>query len=139
MANKRDLVVKNLGQLVANKALEGRSDLYQWMHANYAQLLPILTRPRPPWTALAKTAWEAGEKASDGEPHSRQVMWKTWQQLHRNMSATVRPPTSRPPRPSIRSPDDPPSAHQPASKAGALANRPEPPDDFILPNVGRRK
>ncbi len=98
----RDLVARNIGRMVTEEALKSRSKLYQWLHANYAELLPVMTIPRPSWEALAKAAGNAGQKNAQGSDYSRQIVWKTWKQLHQDMQAATQHPAARVRKPSVK-------------------------------------
>jgi hypothetical protein len=118
-------MAQGVGKVLLEHALEARSPLYRWMHEHYAELAPVLAS-KPAWTALAKTAKDAGI----GEP-SKQVVRATWQRVEKDMKATrraspaavVSPPpriaASLPPRPA----DEPvPTPNpQPASPAAVGA------------------
>jgi hypothetical protein len=126
-------MAKNIGKLVTAYALKSRPKLYQWMHANYAELKPVLTQPRPSWEALAKAAAEDGQLTKDGMPYSRQVAWKTWRQLSQDMeAASVRPGVGGQNAPA-HVPTTPASAEPPtASASGPPEHQPSPiirPDD----------
>jgi hypothetical protein len=112
------LVAKDIGQLIDQHALASRSPLYRWMHANYRYLKPSLTRPRPSWSAVAKAAGDAGQKNAMGENYSRQILWKTWHQLHRDMEAI---PPPKPNKPRARPPD---SALPATAPTASLATEP---------------
>jgi hypothetical protein len=95
-------MARDAGEAVKKYALQGRSPLYRWMHDKYAELRPVLTKPRPSWTAVAQAAYDDGLKGRDGNPYPRQVAWKTWKLLSRDMEGsdpaprTVKPPPAGP-------------------------------------------
>jgi hypothetical protein len=126
-------MVKNIGRLVTAYALKSRPKLYQWMHANYAELKPVLTQPRPSWEALAKAAFDHGQLNKDGKPYSRQVAWKTWKQLNQDIEAASARPAGGHQNPPPRMPITPAAAErQTASASGPPEHQPSPiirPDD----------
>ena len=91
---RKPLTLPGIGQLVTDHALRNKSTLYQWLHDNFAELQPVLSVRRPSWTALAAAAAEAGQVASDGRPHSRQLVWRTWTQVVSDMGKRSPRPTA---------------------------------------------
>jgi hypothetical protein len=85
-------MAKSVGKLLAESMLQSRSELYRWLHANYAQIAPIIdAQRRPSWEALAKTAGESGLPRP-----TRQGVRKAWMRLKQDMDeAGGKPSTTR--------------------------------------------
>ena len=102
-------MAKDVGKRVRQIALKSRPPLYQWMHARYDQLLPVLRTPRPSWQAVAMAAFEDGQ-TKDGQPYSRQTAWKTWKQVQRDRETVPEDKPVRAPAPPPICPPAPPPA-----------------------------
>jgi len=107
-------MAKDAGEAVRKHALLGRSPFYRWMYDNYAELRPVLTRPRPSWTAVAQAAYDDGLKGQDGNRYPRQVAWQTWKRLSRDMEVSDPAPRTVKPPPAVPTQDRQPPAAPPA-------------------------
>jgi hypothetical protein len=105
--------MKNPGARLKAAKLEGRSPIYRWLYEHYTEFAPVLFERRPPWTALAKTAQEAGLKSA-----TRQSVRMAWMRVARDrekppreLKPSARPVSvtlpTEPPRPLIVRPDRP--------------------------------
>ena len=122
-------MAKDIGKLVKEHALKNRPPFYQWMHAHYAKLKPVLSQPRPSWKAVSLAAYEVGQKGEDGQPYSRQVAWKTWKQLCQDMELSTVEPPRRVKKNETTMTATPPAVRAPAPHASALPAGPTPDDD----------
>ncbi len=96
----------------------GRTGLPKWLFDHYDELAPALSKPRAPWTALAKTAAENGLKRIDGKPFSRQALRHAWKALERAKAELPKAPVpSVPPeRPKAVPPTPAPKQAQPPGR-----------------------
>jgi hypothetical protein len=85
-------MAKSVSKLLAESMLQSRSELYRWLHANYAQIAPIIdAQRRPSWEALARTAGESGLPRP-----TRQGVRKAWMRVKQDMDeAGGKPATTR--------------------------------------------
>jgi hypothetical protein len=119
-------------------AFRGRTGLRGWLFDHFEELKPAMSGKRPPWSALALTAAQAGHK-KDGQPYSRQTIREAWKALEVQMArsgptqqrAAVRPSVGAPVAPPAAKPATDPSAPDPladirAGMAGSGRKLPDP-------------
>jgi hypothetical protein len=123
-------MAKSVGKLLAERVLEARSPLYQWLRTNYAQIHPIIVR-HPSWQALAKTAFDSGLRGTDGGPPSRQAVRKAWLGLVQEMEAESKGKPGRTrTRAKVRAQPAPTAAASPAANDPDRADDPPPRHTF---------
>ena len=75
---------------LAAQALQGRSRLYHWLRANYAELAAAREQVRSTWADLAAIVVEAGLKDARGQDPSAEAVRKAWQKVARDVKASGR-------------------------------------------------
>ena len=90
-----------LAKRIIEKANSRRSPLYLWLHANYSDIVTVMSRPRPSWTALAETAAEAGQIDDEGKQPNANSVRAAWLRVCRDLGKPHGTPARAvPPRPS---------------------------------------
>jgi hypothetical protein len=107
---------------ILSRATAGRrSTLYQWMFSNHDRFAATLSAAgKPNWSELAKKFGEMGLRDRLGKPPSASNSRLTWVWV-RKAHAKAQGQLTKSPASPIR------------------PGRPDPNDDFNLPDVGRRK
>ena len=81
---------KRLRRSLEKKSDVGKTDLYRWLKAYYADLSPLLAQCRPGWSALAEEVHLEGVRGPQGQKVSDDAVRRVWKRLCRDIAESER-------------------------------------------------
>ncbi len=128
MDNKRTLAVARepgkLVETIAGRAYEGRSKLYRWIRANYAELAEARRLYAPTWQALTDVARDAGQTDRKGDPPSATAFRRVFLRVERDLAGKSAPASAPVPAGADR-PPSPLASRSPPASLPLTASQPE--------------